>query len=108
MSPLPQGLSFGLGMISAQHAPQDRRTDTEIYAGILDLCVAAEDLGLDAVWLSEHHFVDDGYMPSLPPAAAAIAARTARIVIGTGVVESYLADHAGHKGIKVARSQYEA
>jgi mRNA interferase HigB len=30
------------------------------------------------------------------------------IVIGTDVVESYFADHAGHKGIKVARSQYEA
>jgi mRNA interferase HigB len=30
------------------------------------------------------------------------------IVIGTSVVESYLADHAGHKGIKAARSQYEA
>jgi mRNA interferase HigB len=30
------------------------------------------------------------------------------IVIGTGVVERYLMDHAGHKGIKVARSQYEA
>ncbi len=30
------------------------------------------------------------------------------IVIGTGVVESYLTDHAGHKGIKVARSQYQA
>jgi alkanesulfonate monooxygenase SsuD/methylene tetrahydromethanopterin reductase-like flavin-dependent oxidoreductase (luciferase family) len=86
VSPLPRGLSFGLGMISAQHAPADRRTDTEIYAGILDLCAAAEDLGLDAVWLSEHHFVDDGYMPSLLPAAAAIAARTARIAIGTGVL----------------------
>ncbi len=30
------------------------------------------------------------------------------IVIGTDVVDSYLADHAGHKGIKAARSQYEA
>jgi mRNA interferase HigB len=30
------------------------------------------------------------------------------IVIGTDVVESYLADHAGHKGIKAARAQYEA
>jgi mRNA interferase HigB len=30
------------------------------------------------------------------------------IVIGTELVESYLADHAGHKGIKAARSQYEA
>ena len=30
------------------------------------------------------------------------------IVIGTGAVESYLTDHASHKGIKAARSQYEA
>jgi mRNA interferase HigB len=30
------------------------------------------------------------------------------IVIGTDVVEMYLADHAGHKGIKAARAQYEA
>jgi mRNA interferase HigB len=29
------------------------------------------------------------------------------IVIGTDVVERYLADHAGHKGIKAARSQYQ-
>lgn len=86
MSPLPPGLSFGLGMISAQHDPRDRRRDSEIYADLLDLCRAAEDLGLDAVWLSEHHFVDDGYMPSLLPTAAAIAARTTRIAIGTGVL----------------------
>ncbi|MCW2897651.1 MAG: hypothetical protein JWO75_7140 [Actinomycetia bacterium] len=86
MSPLAPGLSFGLGMISAQHDPRDRRRDSEIYADILDLCAVAEDLGLDAVWLSEHHFVDDGYMPSLLPAAAAIAARTTRIAVGTGVL----------------------
>src|SRR5215216_3079938 len=30
------------------------------------------------------------------------------IVIGTDVVETYLAIRAGHKGIKAARSQYEA
>jgi mRNA interferase HigB len=30
------------------------------------------------------------------------------IVIGTGLVESYFAKHTGHKGIKAARSQYEA
>ncbi len=30
------------------------------------------------------------------------------IVIGTDVVENYLAGHAGHKGVKVARSQYQA
>jgi alkanesulfonate monooxygenase SsuD/methylene tetrahydromethanopterin reductase-like flavin-dependent oxidoreductase (luciferase family) len=86
VSPLARGLSFGLGMISAQHDPRDRRRDSEIYADLLDLCAVVEDLGFDAVWLSEHHFVDDGYMPSLLPAAAAIAARTTRIAIGTGVL----------------------
>src|SRR6266436_10257248 len=30
------------------------------------------------------------------------------IVIGTGMVGNYPADHVGHKGIKAARSQYEA
>jgi mRNA interferase HigB len=30
------------------------------------------------------------------------------IVIGTELVERYLADHAGHKGIKAARAQYQA
>ena len=30
------------------------------------------------------------------------------IVIGSDVVEGYLADHVGHRGIKAARSQYEA
>src|SRR6266581_7958089 len=30
------------------------------------------------------------------------------IVIGTGLVESYLANHAGHGGIRAARPQYQA
>jgi mRNA interferase HigB len=30
------------------------------------------------------------------------------IVVGKDVVENYLANHAGHKGISAARSQYDA
>ena len=30
------------------------------------------------------------------------------IIIGTDVVEKYFADHAGHRGIRAARSQYDA
>ena len=30
------------------------------------------------------------------------------IIIGTDVVESYFAYHSGHRGIKAARSQYDA
>lgn len=59
---------------------------TSMYANELALAQAAEELGYDHVWLTEHHYVDDGYSPSLLPIAAAIAARTTRIRIGTYVM----------------------
>ena len=55
-------------------------------ARILDQVAWAENHGFDDVWLSEHHFIDDGYLPSMLPAAAAIAARTRRIRIPLGVL----------------------
>ncbi|MDP9223969.1 MAG: LLM class flavin-dependent oxidoreductase, partial [Actinomycetota bacterium] len=42
--------------------------------------------GLDAAWVSEHHFSADGYLPSLLPLLAAFAGATHRIELGTGVV----------------------
>src|SRR5712692_4971580 len=45
--------------------------------------------------------------PDLPIFGNLCHARS-MIVVGTDVVENYLADHAGHKGIKAAQSQYDA
>ena len=61
------------------------RSFPALYRQTLDQIVHAESLGFDDIWLSEHHFVDDGYLPSCLPVAAAIAARTERVAIGTNV-----------------------
>ena len=85
-------ISLGFGLITCQRYPGDERIDREIYAQALDLAELAEREGFDSVWVSEHHFVDDGYLPSLLPFCAAIAARTRRVLIGTGVVLAPLHD----------------
>lgn len=46
---------------------------------------AAEDAGLDAVWLAEHHFVPYGTCPSAITLAALLLGRTRRLRVGTAV-----------------------
>ena len=43
---------------------------------MIDQAAMLDELGYNNAWLTEHHFVDDGYSPSLMPIAAAIAAFT--------------------------------
>ena len=56
------------------------------YAECLEEIEEAETLGFTGVWLSEHHFMDDGYLPSPLVVAAAIAASTSTMTIGTNVL----------------------
>lgn len=58
----------------------------QFYADTLEQIVWAEQLGFDSVWLTEHHFCDDGYTPSPLIIASAIAARTHRMHIGTNLI----------------------
>ena len=85
-------MRFGYGLITCQRHPEDLRSDAELYAEALDLAAEAEDLGFDSVWTSEHHFADDSYMPSVLPMSAAIAARTSRVQIATGLALAPLYD----------------
>ena len=58
----------------------------EVYGRALDLVVEAERLGAASVWFSEHHLFADGYLPQPLTFAAAAAARTSRVRIGTAVL----------------------
>ncbi len=78
-------MGLGFGLLSAQLRPGE--TDwTRTYDETVRLAVEAERLGFASVWTTEHHFVDDGYMPSLLVVAAALAQATSRIELGTGVI----------------------
>ena len=63
-----------------------QRPWSEVYGRALDLIVEAEELGIDSAWFSEHHQFADGYLPQPLTMAAAAAARTSRITLGTAVV----------------------
>jgi alkanesulfonate monooxygenase SsuD/methylene tetrahydromethanopterin reductase-like flavin-dependent oxidoreductase (luciferase family) len=56
-----------------------------LYAEILDQVAWLDGLGLDLAWFTEHHFVDDGYLPSWTPVAGAMAARTRRMRFSTDI-----------------------
>jgi alkanesulfonate monooxygenase SsuD/methylene tetrahydromethanopterin reductase-like flavin-dependent oxidoreductase (luciferase family) len=78
-------VSFGY-QLDFRNPPGSGRSFADLYRAAFEQIELAEDLGFDSIWLTEHHFTDDGYLPSLLPMAAAIASRTKRVTIGTYVL----------------------
>jgi alkanesulfonate monooxygenase SsuD/methylene tetrahydromethanopterin reductase-like flavin-dependent oxidoreductase (luciferase family) len=77
-------MTLRFGLLWPFRNPEWARVEWDaLYRSHLDLIVESERMGFDEAWLTEHHFIDDGYSPSLLPIGAAIAARTHRIRIGT-------------------------
>ncbi len=75
---------FRLGFLTHLEGDGDPR---HIYAETIELFVAAEQLGFDAVWVAQHHFKPyAGRLPSPLPFLAAAAQRTQRLRLGTALV----------------------
>ncbi len=71
--------------IDMRNRPASGRPWAAHYGRWLDRIAEADRLGCEIVWLTEHHFFDDGYLPQVWTMAAAIAARTSFIRIGAAV-----------------------
>ncbi|MHC3437216.1 LLM class flavin-dependent oxidoreductase [Natrialbaceae archaeon A-gly3] len=76
-------MQLGTGLFTAQQRPDDDREMSEIYDEMLTLTRGIEEAGLDSVWVSEHHFADDGYLSATMPSLGAMAAETEDLEIGT-------------------------
>ena len=78
-----------IGFLSFNHWQDVRgsrvRTAQDSLLQSIDLAVAAEEIGIDGAYFRVHHFAPQQASPF--PLLAAIASRTSRIEIGTGVVD---------------------
>lgn len=89
-------LSFGHW---ANHPAYSTRTAADTLLQSIDLAVAAEEIGIDGAYFRVHHFAKQLASPF--PLLAAVAARTSKIEIGTGVIDMryenplYMVEEAG-------------
>lgn len=81
VKPIDVGIYFDL-----RNPPQWRQDPSQLYGFALEMCEEAEHLGAGSAWFSEHHLFVDDYLPSPLTFAAAAAARTKRIRLGTAIV----------------------
>jgi alkanesulfonate monooxygenase SsuD/methylene tetrahydromethanopterin reductase-like flavin-dependent oxidoreductase (luciferase family) len=77
-------MNFGL-ICEFRNPERWKRSTFAVYEDIIDHVCEAESLGFRAAEFLEHHFVDDGYLPSPLIAASAVAARTKIMRVATNI-----------------------
>ena len=80
MPPLQIGVCYDF-----RNPPDSGTSNRALYAEILEQVKWLDRIGADLVWFTEHHFVDDAYLPSWVPWAGAMAGRTSRVRFGTDI-----------------------
>jgi len=79
-------MRFGIGLFSMQTHPKLKYSHEDLYRNTIEQVEIAEQSGFDSAWLSEHHFLEDGYCPSPLVMASALLARTTSIKVGTSIL----------------------
>ena len=96
-------LKFGV-FYDFRNPAQFRQDWTERYYQILgQIDWVEQQPAFQSVSVSEHHFVDDGYMPSILAMACVIAARTERVGIATNILQLPL-----HHPLRIAEDSVTA
>lgn len=72
-------------MYDCRIRPGSNQQMADVYAAVVEQAALADKLGFDLVWFTEHHFVQDGYLPAFQPVAGAVAAVTKQIRISTDI-----------------------
>jgi alkanesulfonate monooxygenase SsuD/methylene tetrahydromethanopterin reductase-like flavin-dependent oxidoreductase (luciferase family) len=73
-------------ILNDMRAPDFGAPAPDLYRAAIDQCEWADGLGFDWVGIAEHHGIEDGYLPSPIPFAAAVAARTRQIKLRPSVL----------------------
>lgn len=79
-------MRIGIGLWCLQSTATAPRPFPRAYRELIEDAQLAERVGLDSLWLSEHHGYYDGYCPALLPVASAVLNATTRLRVGTGVL----------------------
>lgn len=87
-------MELGL-FVDLRHLGADQRSFADHLARTIERLVEAERLGARSAWFTEHHGFTDGYLPQPLVLAAAVAARTSTMRLGTGILLAPLR-HARH------------
>lgn len=71
--------------VDLRNPPPWHREWSGHYKTLLERYEWVEELGLAGIWVSEHHFWEDGYCPQPFTFLSALASRTSRISLGTAI-----------------------
>ena len=80
MQPLRVGVCYDF-----RNPPDSGVSNHRLYEEILEQVQWLDQIGADLVWFTEHHFIEDGYLPSWIPVAGAMASVTNHVRFGTDI-----------------------